>query len=165
MLPVSDLQGYVIADRAALAALMVPESGVRLHTIVGIKTLAQVFAAPGGDGVTKLQRRYASGHDAVSVTFRGDTYWGKPAPACSEFNAGTVKWAARNSREIAIWSAPYPDCQDDIGAWMVSAANAGSPFQTLIETTPLRAAEWGAAIARWKGPTTVVRFFGPEVVQ
>jgi hypothetical protein len=155
----------VTFEQALMASLLVPEPGARMATVAGAsKIMAQIFVAPGG-GPNRRLRRGALLHEFVFVTFRGDLYWTRPAPACGEFDAATLKWAARNSKQIAIWSVPYPANRDDIRIWMLGAANAGSPFQTIIETTPSRAYEWAAAIARWKGSETEVRFFGPTGVQ
>jgi len=66
---------------------------------------------------------------------------------------------------VAIWSAPYPECVDEIGRWICGGALAASSFHTTIETVPSHAADWAAAVARWRGMATEVRFFGPEGVQ
>jgi hypothetical protein len=136
-----------------------------MHSMLGsAKSLATIFVAPGG-GLDRKRRRRAQTHDHVSVTFRGESYFGHPAPSYRAFDASTLRWAVSNAKQVACWSAPYPEHMDDIGTWMVDAANAGSRFQVMIETVPSRAAEWCEAIGRWKGPTTEVRVFGPECVQ
>jgi hypothetical protein len=156
----------VTFEQAFLASLLLPETGARMATMGGpdTKIMAKIFVAPGG-GLDQRLRQGALVHEAVFVTFRGDVYGGRPAPACAEFDATTLEWAVRKSRQVAIWTAPFPDYRDDVATWMVDTANAGSTFQTIIETVPSRAAEWAAAVDRWKDRDTEVRFFGPEGIQ
>jgi hypothetical protein len=149
-------QGHAIVDPNPPAALFYPSSGALLHRITGAaKTVAQIFVAPGG-GLNRKRRRQAEAHDVVNVTFRG--VW--PAPSCHEFDASTIAWAVSKAEQISVWSAPDPaEHEVDLAMWMVEAAHAGSNFQTIIETVPCCVAEWCEVVARWKGPTTEVRFF------
>jgi hypothetical protein len=170
ILPKSDLKNKCPVDVAdeILGALLFPTSGAKMATLLAkdaVKTVAQVWLAPGGGLPKHLRRAAVKAHDVVSVTVRGEVYYGRPAPSPNEFHASTLKWAAKNSRQIAVWAAPFPECQDDIGTWICDEALAGSSFQTVIETVPSRAAEWHEFVARWKGQRTEVRFFGPEGVQ
>jgi hypothetical protein len=157
-----DSGSHVTLDPLFLAALLIPETGARMAAVggPGTKMMAKIFLTPGGG----LNRRFRDGafvHESVSVNVRADTYDGKPAPACAEFHANTLKWAFRNATGVAIWAAPFPECATDYAAWMVEAANAVDfAFQVTIETVPERAAEWALLVERWKGPKTKVRFFG-----
>src|SRR4051794_12451538 len=126
MLPRSHVQGHVTPDHALLAALLIPETGARMATMAGpAKIVAKILVAPG-DGLDRRLREGALMHEAVFITYRGDVYFGKPAPACAEFDATTLEWAVRHSRQIAIWPAPFPEYRDALATWMVDTANAGS---------------------------------------
>jgi hypothetical protein len=154
------------SDKEIFGALVFPHTGCRMTTTVGVaKTCAQVFVAPGKGLSRRLRKGAEHHHHYVSVLVRGEVYYGRPAPSVAEFDESTLRWALGRSNEIAVWSSPYPDDSSELGEWMVGRANAGSAFQTLIETTPLRAAEWREAITRWQNKNAVVRFFGPEGVQ
>jgi hypothetical protein len=154
------------SDKEIFGALVFPHTGCRMATLAGpAKTSAQVFVAPG-DGLSRRLRKSAERqHHRVSVVVRGEIYFGRPAPSVADFDEPTVRWALGRSNEIAVWSSPYPDDSSALGEWMGGRALAGSVFQTLIETTPSRAVEWGQAVARWKKSDAMVRFFGPGGVQ
>jgi hypothetical protein len=154
------------SDKEIFGALVFPHTGSRMATLVGpAKTSAQVLIAPGSGLNRQLRKGAERHHDHVSAIVRGEIYYGRPAPSVADFHEPTLRWALGRSNEIAVWSSPYPDDSSELGEWMVGRALAGSAFQTLIETTPSRAAEWGQAVALWKKTDAVVRFFGPEGVQ
>jgi len=154
------------SDKENFGALVPPHIGTRMATIRGsAKTNAQIFIAPGGGLSRRLRKCAERHHQHVSVQVRGEIYYGRPAPSVRDFDESTLRWAIGRSNEIAVWSAPFPDDCSALGEWIVSRANAGSAFQTVIETTPSRAAEWRQAIELWRKPTSVVRYFGPEGVQ
>ena len=161
-------ESHVEVNDEILGALLFPTEGAKMATLLAedaVKTVAQVYLAPGG-GLQKHLRKIAVGaHDHVHVAVRGDVYYGRPAPSPGDFHASTLKWALKHSRQVAVWSAPYPEFKDEIGTWMCDEALAGSSFQTIVETVPARAAEWREFILRWKGSRMEVRFFGPEGVQ
>jgi hypothetical protein len=152
-----------------LGALLFPTEGAKMATLLAkdaVKTVAQIWLAPG-DGLPKHLRRAAiKAHDVVHVMVRGEVYrFGQSAPSPGDFHPSTLKWSLKHTRQLAVWAAPFPEFQDDIGKWICDEALAGSPFCTIVETVPSRAAEWREFITRWKGPRTEVRFFGPEGVQ
>jgi hypothetical protein len=154
------------SDKEIFGALVFPHTGCRMTTMAGpARTTAQVFVAPGAGLCRQLRRSAERHYQHVSVVVRGEVYYGRPAPSVADFDERTLRWALGRSDEIAVWSSPYPDDSSELGEWMVGQANAGSTFQTLIETTPLRAAEWKQAVARWLKKDAVVRFFGPEGLQ
>jgi hypothetical protein len=152
-----------------LGALLFPTEGAKMTTLLAkdaVKTVAQIWLAPGGGLPKHLRRLAIVGHDVVQVMVRGEVYrYGQVAPSPYDFHPSTLRWALKHSRQIAVWSAPYPEFGDDIGNWICDEALAGSPCCTIVETVPARAAEWREFIARLKGPRTEVRFFGPEGVQ
>jgi hypothetical protein len=145
-----------------------PVEGASMATLLAhdaVKTVCQIFLARG-DGLPKRLREAAlrAPHDHVAFVVRGEVYYGQPAAAPDEFHFPTLRWAIRNSQQIAIWSAPGVELADDAGTWICAEALAGSTFQTVIETVPSRAAEWLALATRYKGPRTEVRVFGPSVL-
>ncbi len=143
-----------------LGALLFPTEDAKMATLLaheGVKTVAQIWLAPGDGLPNRLRKLAVGGHDVVRVSVRGEEYYGRPTPSPNEFHPPTLRWALKHSRQIAVWSAPYPELADDVGEWL------GSRFQMIVETVPSRAAEWREFIAQWKGPRTEVRFFGPEV--
>jgi hypothetical protein len=159
-------EGRVDLTDEILGALLFPTSGAKMATLLAkdaVKTVAQIWLAPGG-GLPKQLRKLAIEHDVVRVSVRGEVYYGRPTPFPYEFHQSTLRWALKRTHQIAVWSAPFPEFADDIGEWLCDEAFFGSRFQMIIETVPLRAAEWREFIARWKGPRTEVRFFGPEGV-
>jgi hypothetical protein len=146
----------------ALYPLLVPESGASFSTISGeARTIAQVFLAPG-DGLSRRHRNLALAHPLVSFHVRGD--WQR-APSPAAFHPITLRWGLYNSDNIAVWSAPFPQFADDVGEWGIAAANAGSRFTTIIETTIEQAAAWATVVRRWRRRSAALRFFGPESVE
>ncbi len=162
-------QSQVDVTDQILGDLLFPTTGTKMATLLAkdaVKTVAQIWLAPG-DGLPKHLRRAAvKAHDVVQVMVRGEVYrFGQAAPSPCDFHPSTLKWALKHTRQLAVWTAPFPEFVDDIGTWICAEALAGSSFQTTIETVPSRAAEWQEFVTRWKGPRTQVRFFGPEGVQ
>jgi hypothetical protein len=155
------------AAREIMAALLVPERGASLHTMIapgGPKVVANVGLSPGG-GLAKYARRLAvEAHDCVQVYAHAESYNGQP-PLVTDFHPGTLRWAFGRSEQIGIWSEPGTEHYHDIGEWLVNAAHTGARFQTTINTTPRHAGAWRAAIDRWKGRNSEVRVFGPEGLQ
>jgi hypothetical protein len=148
------------SDEESFGARFFPHAGSLMMTLAGT-TVAQVLIAPG-TGLCRRMRRIAERHRShVTVIVRGKIYYGPPAPHVADFHVSTLRWALGQSHSIAVWSSLYPDDDSALREWMA----ASSAFQTLIETTPSRAAEWGQAVALWKKPNAAVRFFGPEGVQ
>ncbi|SFI39779.1 hypothetical protein [Bradyrhizobium sp. Gha] len=147
-----------------LAALLVPDSGASFHTLIvpgGSKNIANVGLSPGG-GLSKRARRIAiEAHDFVQFNIHAEA----GTEQVADFNASTLRWGFERSQQIAIWCEPGSSFYDNVGGWLVSAANAGSKFQTIINTTPSQAEAWRAAVDRWKGRNCEVRLFGPEGLQ
>jgi hypothetical protein len=150
-----------VAAQDIMAALLVPEQGASLHTMIapgGSKIVANVGLSPGG-GLSKYARRVAiDAHDVVHFNVHAEAYTGQ----VSDFHASTLRWAFSRSAQIAIWCEPGTGHTDALGEWLVTAANAGSKFQTIINTTPLHGGAWRVAVDRWKGRNSDVRMFGPE---
>jgi hypothetical protein len=136
-----------------------PQSGAQFRTIVGeAKTLAVVFLAPG-DGLNRAHRRMAEAHPLVQCSVRGDPDGIGLAALPEHFHEITLRWMIHSADNIAIWSATYPQCADDVGRWGVGAANEGAHFVTTIETNEDRAPEWAALVARWKRKSCRVVLF------
>ena len=137
----------------------IPQSGAEFYTLAGeAKTVAQIFLAPGG-GLSRYHRQLAEAHPFVSCNLRGDSDVRWPAPSPEDFHQATLRWAIRGADYIAIWSATYPQCADDVGRWGVGAADEGAHFVTTIETNEDRAPEWAALIERWKRKDRPVALF------
>jgi hypothetical protein len=142
-----------------------PQSGAQFRTIVGeAKTLAVVFLAPGG-GLSRYHRRLAEAHPLVQCSVRGDPDGIGLAALPEHFHEITLRWMIRQADNIVIWSAPYPQCADDVGRWGVGAANEGAHFVTTIETNEDRAPEWAALVARWKRKSCPVKMFSTETTR
>jgi hypothetical protein len=152
-----------------LPALLIPESGTALHTIIapfGVKVLANVDMRPG-DGLNRCARRMAiAAHDICQVRVHADIRdaYGE-LPLASDFHAPTLLWAMEHSAQIALWCERGTSRHLEVGAWTVNTAHAGSRFQTTINATPEHAAHWLAYIDRWKGKRAQVRTFGDGVLQ
>jgi hypothetical protein len=148
-----------------LPALLIPETGTSLHTIAvpgGVKVLASVDMRTGA-GLTRKARRIAVwAHDIVQVYVHADIPDAGELPTAIDFHAPTLLWALENSAQIALWCEHGTSHQEEVGAWMVDAAYAGSRFQTCVNATPEHAAAWLAYIERWKGENAEVRVFGSE---
>jgi hypothetical protein len=152
-----------------LPALLVPETGTALHTLIapaGVKTLANVDMRTG-DGLTRHARRLAvSGHDICQVFVHADIC--EPdgeLPGPADFHAPTLLWALENSQQIALWCERGVSRHGDVAAWIVNAAYAGARFQTSINATPDNAAAWLAYVDRWRAHDAEVRVFGPGAPQ
>jgi hypothetical protein len=152
-----------------LSALLIPETGANLHTIIvpgGVKVLASVGLRPG-DGLTLDARRVAVGaHDICQVVVHADAC--DPdgeLPVAADFHAPTLLWAIENSAQIALWCERGTSHHSALCAWMVNAAHAGSRFQTTVNATPEHAASWLAYINRWKAKRAQVRTFGQGRLQ
>jgi hypothetical protein len=156
-----------VASREIMAALLVPERGASLHTMIapgGPKIVANVGLSPGG-GLAKYARRLAiEAHDCVQVHIHAESYNGRP-PVVAAFHAPTLLWALKNSSQIALWCELGTSRHHDICEWLVNAAHAGARFQTTISTTPADAEDWRTFVDRWKGRNSEVRVFGPEGLQ
>jgi len=155
--------------RTILPALLIPEAGTALHTLIvpgGVKVLANVDMRPG-DGLNRFARRVAiKAHDICQVRVHADIRGTDgELPLASDFHAPTLLWALENSAQIALWCEQGISRHADVGAWTVNAAHAGSRFQTIINATPEHAADWLAYVTRWKSRDAEVRVFGGETVQ
>jgi hypothetical protein len=155
--------------RTILPALLIPETGTALHTIIapgGVKVLANVDMRPG-DGLNRYARRVAiAAHDICQVRVHADIRGTDgELPLASDFHAPTLLWALDNSAQIALWCEQGTSRHGEVGAWTVNAAHAGSRFQTLINATPEHATSWLAYVTRWKSRDAKVRVFGGETVQ
>jgi hypothetical protein len=155
--------------RSLLPALLIPETGTALHTIIapaGVKTLAHVDMRTG-DGLNRYARRVAvEAHDICQVFVHADIRdTDGELPLASDFHAPTLLWAMENAEQIALWCERGISCHAEVGAWMVNTAHAGSRFQTIINATPEHAAHWLAYITRWKSKDAEVRVFGREALQ
>ena len=150
-----------VAAQDIMAALLVPEHGASLHAMIvpgGSKLVANVGLSPGG-GLSKHAPRVAiDAHDAVHLYVHAEDC----ADQVPAFHASTLRWAFGRSAQIAIWCEPGDGHYDALGEWLVTAANAGATFQTIINTTPLHGGAWRVAVDRWKGRNSDVRMFGPE---
>ena len=137
-----------------LPALLIPETGTALHTIVvpgAVKTLASVEMRTG-DGLNRYARRVAiKAHDICQVLVHADIRdTDGELPLASDFHAPTLLWALENSAQIALWCEQGITRHAEVAAWTVNAAHAGSRFQTIINATPEHAAHWLAHVTRWK---------------
>jgi hypothetical protein len=155
--------------RSLLPALLIPETGTALHTLIapaGVKTLAHVDMRTG-DGLNRYARRVAiAAHDIIQVFVHADIRGTDgELPLASDFHAPTLLWALENAEQIALWCEQGTSLHSEVGAWTVNTAHAGSRFQTIINATPEHAANWLAYIHRWKGRNSEVRMFGPEGLQ
>jgi hypothetical protein len=152
-----------------LRALLIPEIGTALHTIIapgGSKVLANVDMRPGGGLDLSMRRDTIKFHDICQVFLHSDIHndaGDLPGPA--DFHAPTLLWALENSFQIAVWIERGISRHADLVGWMVDAAYAGSRFQTTINARPENAAAWLAYVDRWKGDDSDVRVFGPETQQ
>jgi hypothetical protein len=143
----------------ALAGRLIPESGASFTTIAGEATaVAQVFLAPG-DGLSRRHRRLAQAHPLVSCNIRAD--WSRP-PSPDAFHQDTLRWAAENATDVALWSAPYPEFADEVAEWGILAAERGSRFVLIVETTIEKVAEWARFVRRCMQHSVDIKFFGPE---
>jgi hypothetical protein len=155
--------------RSLLPALLIPETGTALHTLIaptGVKVLANVDMRPG-DGLNRCARRMAiAAHDICQVRVHADIRdaYGE-LPLASDFHAPTLLWAMEHSEQIALGCERGTSHHSEVGAWTVNAAHAGSRFQTIVNATPEHAAHWLAFVERWKGPISEVRVFGREGLQ
>jgi hypothetical protein len=149
-----------------LPALMIPETGTALHTLIahaGVKVLANVDMRPGG-GLNRYARRTAiAAHDICQVRVHADIRGtGGQLPLALDFHAPTLLWALENAEQIALWCERGTGRHAEVAAWTVDAAYAGSRFQVVVNATPEHAANWLAHITRWKSGGAQVRVFGQE---
>jgi hypothetical protein len=150
--------------RSLLPALLIPETGTAIHTLIapaGVKVLANVDMRPG-DGLNRYARRVAiRAHDICQVRVHADIRdTDGELPLASDFHAPTLLWAVENAEQIALWCEQGTSLHSEVGAWTVNTAYAGSRFQTIVNATPEHAAQWLAYIHRWKGKRAQVRTFG-----
>ncbi|MDB5605088.1 MAG: hypothetical protein JWP25_1988 [Bradyrhizobium sp.] len=163
---ISDFASQHNVARSLLPALLIPETGTSLHTLLApgaVKTLACIDMRPG-DGLNRKARRVAvKAHDICQARVHADIPGlDGQLPTPADFHAPTLLWAIETSVQIGLWTETGTSLQDDVSAWLVNAAYAGSRFQTLINATPAHAAAWLAHVHRWKGSGADIRVFGPE---
>jgi hypothetical protein len=140
----------------------IPQSGVRLYSLVGkAKTVASILLAPG-DGLNRRRRRFAESHEFIGCTVRADL--GRPISP-DAFHQTTLRWALYSADLIEVWSAPFPQLADDLCRASLAAVDAGSRFLTTIETTERDAPAWLRYVERWKRKGTPVRAYGPEIME
>jgi hypothetical protein len=94
-----------------------PESGAQFRTIAtDEKMIAAVFLAPG-DGLGNAHRRMAEAHPIVQWSVRGDPEGVGLAALPDQFHKTTLRWMIDRADKIAIWSAAYPRCADEVREW------------------------------------------------
>jgi hypothetical protein len=148
-----------------LPALLIPETGTSLHTIMvpgGVKVLASVDMRTGAGLARKARRIAVRVHDICQVIVHADIPDAGELPEPADFHAPTLLWVLENSSQIALWTEHGTSRHNDVCEWLVNAAFEGSRFQTTINATPERADAWLAYVDRWKGDDAEVRVFGPE---
>ena len=154
-----------VSAREIMAALIIPEHGASLHTLIAPgapKSLAYVELSPGG-GLANYERRIAvQAHTIVQTHVHAESSTGRKV---SDFDESTLRWACDRSEQIAVWCERGKDHHEAVLEWLVNSAAAGSRFQTTIFTTPLHGDAWRIAVDRWKGRNSEVRMFGPEGLQ
>jgi len=146
------------ASNAALTHI--PQFGVSSYMITGDDgTITRVILAPGR-GLTRTDReRILTTNRAIFCSVRGDlgTY-DPPSPA--DFHEEILRWAIRNARMLAIWSAPL-QFPDPVAGWGTKLFWVIPCFVTLVEASKKHVSEWSTLVGRWKHPDASVHFFGP----
>jgi hypothetical protein len=83
-----------------LGALLFPTEGAKMATLLAkdaVKTVAQIWLAPGGGLPKHLRRLAIGGHDVVQVMVRGEVYrYGQVAPSPYDFHPSTSRWALKH---------------------------------------------------------------------